>query len=96
MAGPRTLSVAVQADLHNTEYLIQWGTDHTWFPLDVALIKIIGQIPNCLGNLLGVSGYAAEMFSQTILPAICSEVQHCFRACWKCARFLLSLTCAGA
>lgn len=68
MAGLLTLSVVVQADLHSIEYLTQWGMDYTRIPLGVGLIKIIGQVLNCLHNLLGVSGYAAETFSQTILP----------------------------
>lgn len=67
MAGLLTLSAAVQADLHNIWYRPQWGMDHLWIPPGTALIKITRQIVSCLLNRLGVSGCAAQTFSQTLL-----------------------------
>lgn len=63
-----TSSVAVQADLDIILYIMMIYGSHLNFS-ERCSNNIIEQALSCLHNLVGVGGFVAEVFSQTILPS---------------------------
>lgn len=57
--GLITIFSVVQAELHNIQYLTQWGIAHTWHSLGTVLTEIIGQTVNGLCSTMGDGGCAA-------------------------------------